>query len=134
MHSNRSSFDDTILILFLAHERKIHFKNEYSILQIFPTMADTQKTCSITRILITFPSHSASRIFKIELFIPGSVLGEVSISWQWKTKLIYATTHFGSDLCSLLGCMKFCANLVTKTSIFEFSDSNTCQQNTVVSI
>lgn len=77
MHTNRTSFDDTILILFIAYERKRKM-NETLKMNILPykyflTMADTHKTCSITRILIRIPSGSAFRILGIELFIPGSV-------------------------------------------------------------
>lgn len=87
-------------------------------------MAGIQKTCSITRILVRFPAGSAFRSLEIELVIPGGVLGQVSISWKWITKLTYTTTYFWSDLWLLLGCIKFYACLVTKTSIFYLSDSN----------
>lgn len=82
------------------------------------TMAATQKSCSIARILIRFSAGTAFRSLEVELVVLGGVLGQVSISWQWKTQLIYITTYFLSDLWSFLGCTKFSANLVTKTSIF----------------
>lgn len=82
------------------------------------TMAAIQKSCSIARILIRFSAGTAFRSLEIELVVLGGVLGQVSISWQWKTQLIYTTTYFLSSLWSFLGCTKFSANLVTKTSIF----------------
>lgn len=71
MHYNRMSFDDTILIIFIANERKK--MNEILKMNILSC-----KYFLLWQTLRKFVD-SAFRILGIELFIPGTVWGGISI-------------------------------------------------------
>lgn len=87
-------------------------------------MADTQKTCSITRILIKFLADSAFTILEAEPFIPGSIWGSVNIMTM-KDKIDLYCYIFLFDLCSVLHHMKFRGNLFSSPrQVFGLSDSN----------